>query len=126
MLQYHTKMAHMLKHQRCLCTAHAHANHPTNLKPSSMSIASEASIEGQFNHDDDLGQDPYDPLKTPTDTPVLDESITPIQDDTLMCNVVTEEEDRLLDDKVDNVSITLSQGRRRPANFTSLMYRQEE
>ena len=61
-----------------------------------MSIASEASIEGQFNHDDDLGQDPYDPLKTPTDTPMH------------------------------NVSITLSQRRRRPANFTSLTYRQEE
>ena len=64
------------------------------------------------------------------DTPVLDESVTPIQDNTAddmtMSNVVTEEENRLLDDKVVNVSITLSQGRRQPANFTSLTYRQEE
>ena len=43
-----------------------------------------------------------------------------------MSTVVTEEENRLLDDEDDNVSVVSSQGKRRQANFTSPMYRQEE
>ena len=61
---------------------------------------SETPVEGQF---DDLGQDPYDPLKTPTNTPIQDKSITSVQDDTVenmtMSTVVTEEENCLLDDE---------------------------
>ena len=48
-----------------------------------------------------------------TDTPIQDESVTPVQDDTprdtTMSNVVTEEENYLLDDEEDNVSIVSSQ-----------------
>ena len=112
-----------------------HCSCSRNLSNSSETIfrvhCIEAPVEGQFDHDnDDLGQDPYDLLKTLRDMPVLDKSITPTQDDTPddmpMSNVVAEEENRLLDDKVDNISISSSQGRRHPANFTSLTYRQKE
>ena len=124
MLHYHKKVGQMLKDQRRSCLTHSCS---TRQKPPSTPIASEAPVEGQF---DDLGQDPYDPLKTPTDTPIQDETIMPIQDDTLgdmtMSNAVTEEENRLLDNEGDNVSIVSSQGKRRPANLTSLMYQQEE
>ena len=43
-----------------------------------------------------------------------------------MSPVVTEEENGLLDDEDDNVSVVSSQGRRWQANFTSLMYHQKE
>ena len=50
----------------------------------------------------------------------------PVQDDTpgdtTMSNMVTEEGNHLLDDEGDNVSIVLSQEKRRPANFTSPTY----
>ena len=107
MMHYHKKVGQMLKDKWRSCPTHSHSAHP---KPPSMPIASEALVEGQF---DDLGQDPYDPLKTPMDTPVQDESVTPVQDDTprdtTMSNVVTEEENYLLDDEEDNVSIVSSQ-----------------
>ena len=54
----------------------------------------------------------------------------PVQDDLIgnatMSTVVTEEENHLLDDEEDNVSVVSSQGKRRQANFTSPMYHQEE
>ena len=43
-----------------------------------------------------------------------------------MSTVVTEEENHLLDDEDDNVSIVSSQAKRQQANFTSPMYQQEE
>ena len=99
-LHYHKKVGQMLKDQQHSCLAHSRS---TCQKPPSTPIAPEAPVEGQFNQDDNLGQDPYNLLKTPTDTPIQDESITPVQDNTLgdttMSNAVTEEENRLLDDE---------------------------
>ena len=108
MLHYHKKVCQLLKDQWHSCLTHSQSGRQ-NPPP----IASEALVEGQF---DDIGQDPYDPLKTPTDTLIQDDSITPVQDDTIgnmtMSSVVTEEENCLLDDEEDNVSIVSSQGRR--------------
>ena len=124
MLHYHKKVCQLLKHSRHSCLSHSQSS---RRNPPPPPIVSETPIEGQF---DDLGQDPYDPLKTPTNTPIQDKSITPVQDDTVenttMSTVVTEEENCLLDDEDDNASIVSSQGKRRQANFTSPMYHQEE
>ena len=120
MLHYHKRVCQLLKDQWHSCPSHSRSS---CRNPPPPSITSEASVEGQF---DDLGQDPYDPLKTPTNTPIQDESIMPVQDDTVgnttMSTVVTEEENHLLD----NVSVVSSQGKRRQANFTSPTYCQEE
>ena len=124
MLHYHKRMCQLLKDQWRSCPSHSQSSRRNPLPPPVMS---EASIEGQF---DDQGQDLYDPLKAPTNTPIQDESITPVQEDTVgnmtMSTMVTEEENCLLDDENDNVSIVSSQGKRRQDNFTSPMYRQEE
>ena len=128
MLHYHKKLAQMIMGQQCLCTTHGHSTSP---RPPSMPITSEAMqempIEGQFDQDDNLGQDPYDSLKTPMNTLVHNESIMPVEDDILgdqtMSDPVTEAENRLLDDEGDNVSIaSSSQGKWGPVNFTSPMY----
>ena len=110
MLHYHKKVCQLLKNQRHSCPTHSRSNHRN---PLPIPVASEASVEGQF---DDLGQDPYDPLKTPTNTLIQDESVTPVQDNLIgnatMSTVVTEEENHLLDNEEDNVSIVSSQGKR--------------
>ena len=43
-----------------------------------------------------------------------------------MSTMVTEEENHLLKDEDDNISVVSSQGKRQQANFTSPMYHQEE
>ena len=98
MLYYHKKVVQMLKDQQCSCPSRSRLARP---KPPFAPVTPEAPIEGRFDQDDDLGQDPYDPLKTPTDTliqdknimPVQDENVTPVQDKTLsdptMSNTVT-------------------------------------
>ena len=124
MLHYNKKVCQLLKYSWRSCPSHSQSSCQNLMPPP---IMSETPVEGQF---DDLGQDPYDLLKTPTNTPIQDESITPVQDDTVknttMSTMVTEEENHLLDDEDDNISIVSSQGKRWQANFTSLMYRQEE
>ena len=66
MLQYQKKVHQMLKNQWHSCLTHSCS---ARQKPLSAPVVSgapvEGSVEGQFH---DLGQDPYDPLKTPTDT----------------------------------------------------------
>ena len=90
MLHYHKKVCQLLKHSQRSCPSHSQSSLWNLLPPPVMS---ETPVEGQF---DDLGQDPYDPLKTPTNTPIQDESITPVQDNTVenmtVSTVVTEEE----------------------------------
>ena len=124
MLHYHKNVCQLLKHSRHLCPSHSRSSHQNLTAPLVMS---ETPIEGQFDY---LGQDPYDPLKTPTDTLIQDKSIMPVQDDTVenmtMSTVVMEEENCLLDDEDDNISIVSSQGKRRQANFTCPTNRQEE
>ena len=59
MLHYHKKVAQMITGQQCSCTTYGHSTCP---RPPSMPITSEAMqempIEGQFDQDDNLGQEP--------------------------------------------------------------------
>ena len=118
MLQHHKKVEKLLRDQwhRELCPAHP------RMRYHQQPIAT--PVRGHFDLDDNLGKDPYDPLKTPTGMPIQDKSITPIQEATTgelaPSNVVTEAEDHLLDDAGNNVSVTLSsQEKWWPTNFTS-------
>ena len=67
---------------------------------------------GQFDLDDDLKVDVYKPLETPTDTPIQDESTTPIQEDipaeSVQSNVVTAAKDCMLEEVDNNVSVVSS------------------
>ena len=113
MLHYHKKVCQMIKSHQRSCPTHGRSAHPT---PSTVTVTLEAtqemSIEGQFDQADDLGQDPYNLLKTPMDTLVQDKTVMPIQDDILgdppMAEPVTEAENHLLDDEGDNLSVASS------------------
>ena len=89
MLHYHKKVCQLLKDQWHSCLTHSRSNCQN---PLPAPITSKASVEGQFN---DLGQHPYYPLKMTTDTLIQDESVMPVQDDTIrnttMSIMVTEE-----------------------------------
>ena len=67
---------------------------------------------GQFDLDENLEADVYNPLVTPTDMPVQDKDSMPIQEDFLaesaQSNVVTPAEDHMLDEVDDNVSTVSS------------------
>ena len=87
MLQHHNKTVKLLKEQtrRDPCPVHPKKDH--QWEP----IDTPAS--GQFNLDDDLEVEFYNPLETPTDMPIQDESAMPILEDVLaesaQSNVVT-------------------------------------
>ena len=75
MLQHHNKMAKLLKEQtrRDPCPVHPKKDHqwePVDIP-----------ARGQFDLDDDLEVDVYNLLETPTDTPIQDESTTPVLED---------------------------------------------
>ena len=70
------------------------------------------SVDTPISGQSDLDKDVFDPLKTPTDMPMQDKSITPIQedisDDPTQFNVVTEAKDHMLDETDDNMSVVSS------------------
>ena len=114
MLQYHQKVRGMIKTTQCSCPTHSHSSRsrPPSTSPT-LKVMQEVPIKDQFDHDDNLG---------PMDTPVQDESVTPIQDNTMddppMAEPVTEAENHLLDGKDDNIRVMpCSQGKQHPVNY---------
>ena len=106
MMQHHKKTEKILREQRCKSV------HLTSHKEELQHEPVNAPTSGQFDLEEDLEADVYNPLVTPTDMPVQDEDSTPVQEDLqaelAQSNVVTPAEDHMLD-KVDNsVSIASS------------------
>ena len=69
-------------------------------------------VSGQFDLDDDLEADVYNPLETPTDMPIQDKSVMPVKEDvqteSVQSSAVTPAEDHMLDKVDDNMSVTSS------------------
>ena len=106
MLQYHKKVEKLLKDQqhRDPCPVHPSREHQQE--------PIDTPVSGQFDTDGSLDMDLYDPLKTPTDMPIQDETVMPVQKDfsegSAHSKVVTAEEDRMLDEEDNNVSVVSS------------------
>ena len=125
MMQHHNKTEKILWEQR------RKSVHPTSHKEELQREPVNAPTSGQFDLEEDLEADVYNPLVTPTDMPVQDEDSTPVQEDLqaelVQSNVVTPAEDRMLDEVDNSVSIaSSSQEKWWKANFISLTYWQQE
>ena len=118
MLQHHNKTAKLLKEQthRDPCLTHHKKDHQWESVDTPVGGCQWEPIDtptsGQFDLDDDLEADIYNPLETPTDMPIQDENATPILEDvpaeSVQSSVVMPAEDHMLDKVDDNVSVVSS------------------
>ena len=106
MMQHHNKTDKILREQK------HRSLHPTPHKEEPQRESISTPISGQFDLDEDLEADIYNPLATPMDMPIQDEDSTPIQEDfpaeSVQSNVVMPDEDCMLDEVDNNISIASS------------------